>query len=82
VPPPALPDIYPRGELRNPYPDRPECEEEWAHAIEYCNELMRSGRMGTYGSRGFGRTFSQCVLGMVRQDCGGSLTNVEGLADA
>jgi hypothetical protein len=34
------------------------------------------------GSRGFGRTFSQCVLGMVREDCGGSLTNVEGLADA
>jgi len=82
VPPPAIPDIYPRGELRNPFPDRPECEEEWVHAIEYCKELMRSGKMGKDGSRGFGRAFSQCVLGMVRQDCGGSLTNVEGLDDA
>jgi len=82
VPPPALPDIYPRGQLRNPFPDRPECEEEWEHAIEYCTELMRSGKMGKDGSRGFGRKFSQCVLGMVREDCGGSLTNVEGSADA
>jgi hypothetical protein len=82
VPPPALPDIFPRGELRNPFPDRPECEEEWAHAIEYCRDLMRSGKMGKDGSRGWGRTFSQCVLGMVREDCGGSLTASEGLADA
>jgi len=82
VPPPALPDIFPRGELRNPFPDRPECEEEWAHANEYCREFMRSGKVGKYGSRGFGRTFSQCVLGMVSQDCGGSLTNIEGSENA
>jgi hypothetical protein len=73
VPPPAIPDIYPRSGFRNPYPDRPECEEEWAHALEYCSELMRSGRMGTDGVRGFGRTFQQCVLGLVSENCGGSL---------
>lgn len=73
VPPPVIPNAYPRSNLRNPYPDRPECEEEWAHALEYCNELLRSGRMATDGVRGFGRTFQQCVLGMVREDCGGSL---------
>jgi hypothetical protein len=75
VPPPALPDINPRSNLRNPYPDRPECEEEWAHALDYCTKLITSGRMGADGHRGFGRTFQQCVLGMVRQDCGGNLTS-------
>jgi len=73
VPPPAIPDINPRSNLRNPYPDRPECEEEWEYALDYCTKLMASGRMGADGSRGFGRTFQQCVLGMVREDCGGSL---------
>lgn len=73
VPPPAIPDIYPRSNLRNPFPDRPECEEEWAHALKFCSELIRSERMGTDGNRGFGRTFQQCVLGLVREDCGGSL---------
>jgi len=28
VPPPVIPDIYARRELRNPYPNRPECEEQ------------------------------------------------------
>jgi hypothetical protein len=75
VPAPVIPDINPRSQLRNPFPDRPECEEEWAHALEYCGRLMGSGRMGKEGSRGFGRTFMKCVLGMVREDCGGSLTS-------
>lgn len=73
LPPPVIPDISPRSNLRNPYPDRPECEEEWASAFEYCKRLMENRRMGTDGYRGFGRTFQQCVLGMVREDCGGSL---------
>jgi len=73
VPPPALPDIYPRSGLRNPFPDRPECEEEWAHALEYCQGLIENKRMGKDGYRGFGRAFQQCVLGMVREDCGGNL---------
>jgi hypothetical protein len=73
LPPAVIPDINPRSGLKNPYPDRPECEEEWADALKFCRELMRSGRMGTDGNRGFGRTFQQCVLGQVREDCGGSL---------
>jgi hypothetical protein len=73
LPPPVIPYINPRSGLRNPYPDRPECEVEWADALKFCRELMRSGRMGTDGYRGFGRTFQQCVLGQVREDCGGSL---------
>jgi len=73
VPPPVLPEINPRSGLRNPYPDRPECEEEWAHALDYCTKLITSGRLGADGYRGFGRTFQQCVLGLVREDCGGSL---------
>jgi len=32
LPPPAIPDINPRSGLRNPYPDRPECEEECARS--------------------------------------------------
>ncbi len=36
----APPDISPRRELENPYPDRPECEEEWEHALKYCWKLM------------------------------------------
>ncbi len=71
---PVIPaEFYPRSNLKNPFPDRPECEEEWAHALKYCTELMRSGRMGRDGVRGFGRTFQQCVLGLVSEDCGGSL---------
>jgi hypothetical protein len=73
LPPPVLPDVFPRSRLRNPFPDRPGCEEEWADAIDYCHELKNSGRMGTDGYLGSGRTFMQCVLGRVSQRCGGSL---------
>lgn len=74
IPPPAVPYINPRSNLRNPFPDRPECEEEWAQAIERCTELIGNKRMGKDGYRGFGRSFQQCVLGMVSERCGGSLT--------
>jgi hypothetical protein len=73
LPPPVIPEIYPRSNLRNPYPDRPECEEEWANALDYCERLITSGRMGADGYRGFEKNFQQCVLGRVREDCGGNL---------
>jgi hypothetical protein len=73
VPPLGIPNINPRSNLRNPYPDREGCDEEWAHALEYCHGLLDSKRMGKDGSRGFGNTFQQCVLGMVSERCGGSL---------
>jgi hypothetical protein len=73
LPPPAIPNINPRSNLRNPYPDREGCDEEWEQAIEYCNGLVKGKRMGEDGYRGFGRSFQQCVLGMVSARCGGSL---------
>lgn len=73
LPPLDIPDVNPRSNLRNPYPDREGCDEEWAHALEYCHGLLDSKRMGKDGSRGFGNTFQQCILGMVSERCGGSL---------
>jgi len=81
LPPPAIPDIYPRGLPQNPYPDRPECAEQWANAIAYCNKLLESGRLGTDEYRGKGRTFQQCVLGLVTEDCGGSPVERSDLLD-
>jgi len=73
VPPPAIPDIAPRNSLKNPYPDRPECERQWAEAIKYCTDLIRRGKLGTDEYRGKGRIFQQCVMGQVDEDCGGSI---------
>lgn len=75
VPPPVISGINPRSSLKNPYPDRPECEEQWAHAIEYCSKLEKSGKLGADEYRGKGNVFLQCVLGMVTEDCGGSPTS-------
>jgi hypothetical protein len=73
IPPiPLTPDISPRDLPRNPYPDRPECAEEWAEAEDYCWKLYKSGRMGTDGIRGMGQFLYQCILGRVSEDCGGS----------
>jgi hypothetical protein len=75
LPPPTIPNISPRNAPRNPYPDRPECEEEWADAFEYCNKLMRNGRLGRGDYRGMGKTFFQCLMGQVSEDCGGNITS-------
>jgi hypothetical protein len=73
--PPAgiIPDVNPRRELTNPYPDRPECEEEWREAIAYCQELARKG-FGWDGYRGMGKNFRECVMGQVSAGCGGNPT--------
>jgi hypothetical protein len=73
LPPPAIPNINPRSNLRNPYPDREGCDEEWEWAIRHCNELMANKKIGKDGYRGFGKSFQQCVLGEVSERCGGSL---------
>jgi hypothetical protein len=75
VPAPVIPNIYPRDVPRNPYPDRPECEEEWAEAARYCNELLRSGRLGKGDYSGMGKSFYQCVMGQVSEACGGNPTS-------
>lgn len=74
VPPPiVVPDIYPR-ELRNPYPDRPECKDEWANAIRKCRQMVEDGRFGRDDYRGMGEFFYQCVMGHVSAECGGNPT--------
>ena len=81
APSPAIPrpmptpgDILPydsRPSLENPYPDDPECEEEWAFAREFCkSELARQGKRPD--NRGFGNLYSQCVMGQVTERCGGN----------
>ena len=73
LPPPlTVPNADPREFPTNPYPDRPECEEEWAAAYKYCGRLAQSGKLGRGAYRGMGRTFSQCLLGQVSEACGGN----------
>jgi hypothetical protein len=72
-PPIVTPNITPREAPSNPYPDRPECVEEWASAYEYCRRLKREGKLGRDGYRGAGNSISQCVRGQVSQDCGGNI---------
>jgi hypothetical protein len=73
LPPPAIPDIYPR-ELRNPYPDRAGCDEEWADAIAYCKGLLERNQLGRGDYRGSGKSLYQCIMGQVSERCGGSST--------
>jgi hypothetical protein len=74
LPPPVIPNISPRDLPRNPYPDRPECEQEWAEATDYCLSLKARNLLGRGDYRGSGRTLSQCIMGRVSQDCGGNST--------
>jgi hypothetical protein len=69
---PTFPTINPREIPRNPYPDRPECEQEWAEAIQYCGKLELRGLLGRGDYRGMGRTLRECVMGQVSEACGGN----------
>jgi len=73
VPPPAIPDIYPR-ELTNPYPDRAGCDEEWADAIAFCKALLERNQLGRGDYRGSGKSLYQCIMGQVSERCGGNST--------
>ena len=66
------PDVHPRDLPKNPYPDRPECAQEWAEAQEYCRGLLAKGLMGKGDYRGMGKSLYQCILGQVSEDCGGN----------
>jgi hypothetical protein len=68
----APPIINPYHVPQNPYPDRPECVEEWAEATEYCMKLVRRGWLGRGDYKGMGKTLSQCIMGQVSEDCGGN----------
>jgi hypothetical protein len=70
------PNISPRDVPRNPYPNRPECVEEWAQAERFCTELMKKKRLGKGDYRGMGKFYYQCLMGQVSEDCGGNSTSV------
>jgi hypothetical protein len=74
VPPPVIPNINPRDLPKNPYPDRPECEQEWAEATSFCLRLLQNNQLGRGDYRGMGRTLSECIMGQVSEDCGGNST--------
>jgi hypothetical protein len=74
MPPPVIPDIYPRELPKNPYPDRPECEEEWAEAFDYCWKLVTKNQLGRGDNRGSGDTLRKCIMGRVSERCGGNST--------
>ena len=67
-----VPPITIREAPRNPYPDRPECAEEWSSAYEFCKRLKREGKLGRDGYRGMGNSLDRCVRGQVSEDCGGN----------
>ena len=72
ITPPALdiPNVLPRQpEPVNPYPDRPECVEEWAAAEKYCRDLEKRGLLGKGDYRNMGKNYRQCVHGQVSSDC-------------
>lgn len=48
------------------------CAEEWASAHKFCEDLKTRNLLGTFGHLGFGRTYEQCVRGMVSAACGGN----------
>ncbi|HYM32117.1 MAG TPA: hypothetical protein VEU47_12500, partial [Candidatus Cybelea sp.] len=70
---PVPPVVVPREPV-NPYPDRPECVEEWDHAKKYCEDLIRKGRLGKGDNWNSGDSYYQCVRGQVSEACGGAPT--------
>jgi len=68
LPPPLYPLVP-----RNPYPDDPECAEEWDAALEFCRDLQERGKLGpSWRGGGFGADFNRCLLGQVSEKCGGN----------
>src|SRR5579875_203603 len=70
---PTIPHDVPRQALPvNPYPRRRKCVEEWDHAYEFCDELEKKGTLGQGDYRNMGKTYRQCLLGQVSEECGGN----------
>jgi hypothetical protein len=73
MPPPIVgPGVAPLKELKNPYPNRPDCVEEWAHARKYCHELMESKKLGKGDYRNLGKFLYECLMGQISEECGGN----------
>ena len=61
-----------RGSLpTNPYPNDPDCEQEWAWAQRYCDRMEREGKFQP-GYSGPGKDMRSCLLGHVSERCGGN----------
>jgi hypothetical protein len=73
VPPPTM--VSPREQPRNPYPRRAKCVKEWDEAEDYCDQLIKEGKLGKEPQRGQGQWRYQCILGRVSEDCGGNSTS-------
>jgi hypothetical protein len=69
-----MPGVGREGIPANPYPDRPECAEEWASAVAHCKRLKENGLLGTKGYRGMGTNLFDCIMGQVSEECGGNST--------
>ncbi|MHB8283610.1 MAG: hypothetical protein ACYDD1_02945, partial [Caulobacteraceae bacterium] len=66
---PPISPTMPKDLPLNPYPDRPECEQEWAQAKKYCLRLSKERKMGKDGYRGLGWWIEQCMRGQVSEGC-------------
>ena len=69
-----VPGLGREGIPANPYPDRPECAEEWNEATAYCLKLFTQGLLGRGDYRGMGKTLRECIMGQVSEECGGNST--------
>jgi hypothetical protein len=73
LPPPVIgPGISPSKPLKNPYPNRPKCIEEWAHSEEYCGRLLKEKKLGKGDYKGMGKSYSECLMGQISEECGGN----------
>jgi len=60
--------------FENPYPDDPECEEEWDAAYKRCAiyKFQKKFRRGYHGP---GRDYLRCLMGQIQGKCGGNAPN-------
>lgn len=73
APPLDIPGSVPReGIPQNPYPDRPECADEWDEAYRFCKRLKDQGLLGRGDYRGAGKNMWECMMGRVSENCGGN----------
>ncbi len=66
--------IPPRLPPRNPFPDKPECNEQWRRAVEDCkaeDDRMAAQPWSARSSRLFGYDFLDCLEIRISEACGG-----------
>jgi hypothetical protein len=61
--PPPLTVPNPRELPNNPYPDRPECVEEWAAAYNFLRQAVEAKKNGTGGLSGHGKNLRTMPFG-------------------